>query len=174
MTIRSVHHTAIIVKDLDRSIYFYQDLLGLTLSQEPSGWMEGESLAKGTGVPGARLRNALLRIGSDATLELLEYDNRPVDNDQPIQQNYLGAMHIALRVDDITAKKAELESKGVQFMADVNAFDEGALAGWRWVYFRDPDNISLELVEVAYSNEDERKTRIRDYLDTRPSLESLI
>lgn len=174
MTIRSVHHTAIIVKNLDRSLYFYHDVLGLPMSQEPSGWMEGDALARGTGVPGARLRNALLRIGSDATLELLEYANRPDDNDTPIQQNYLGAMHIALRVDDIVAKKAELEAQGVEFMADVNAFDEGALAGWRWVYFRDPDGISLELVEVAYSNEDERRARIRDYLASRPSLESLI
>jgi catechol 2,3-dioxygenase-like lactoylglutathione lyase family enzyme len=173
MTIRSVHHTAIIVKNLDRSLYFYHDVLGLPMSQEPSGWMEGETLARGTGVPGARLRNALLRIGSDATLELLEYANRPEGNDTPIQQNYLGAMHIALRVDDIVAKKAELEAQGVEFMADVNAFDEGALAGWRWVYFRDPDGISLELVEVAYSNEDERRARITEYLANRPSLQSL-
>lgn len=173
MQIRSVHHTAIIVKDLDRSIYFYHDVLGLPLSQEPSGWMEGESLAKGVGVPGARLRNALLRVGSDATLELLEYANRPAGNDTPIQQNYLGAMHIAFRVDDIAATKRELESHGVEFMAEVGAFDKGALAGWRWVYFRDPDGISLELVEVAYSNEDERRTRINEYLATRPSLESL-
>jgi len=173
MTIRSVHHTAIIVENLDRSLYFYHDVLGLLMSQEPSDWMEGDALARGTGVPGARLRNALLRVGSDATLELLEYANRPADNDTPIQQNYLGAMHIAFRVDDIAAKKAELESHGVEFMADINSFDEGALAGWRWVYFRDPDGISLELVEVAYSNEDERRVRITDYLAHRPSLESL-
>ncbi|WP_382307996.1 VOC family protein [Herbiconiux sp. UC225_62] len=174
MTIRGVHHTAIIVRDLDRSIYFYHDVLGLELSQEPSDWMEGEALARGTGVPGARLRNALLRIGSDATLELLEYANRPADNDRPIQQNYLGAMHIALRVDDITAKKAELERHGVEFLAEVNGFDDGALAGWRWVYFHDPDGISLELVEVAYSNEYERRLRIEEYLATRPSLEALV
>src|ERR1700712_3358132 len=111
MSIRGVHHTAIIVRDLDRSIYFYRDLLGLVLSQEPSEWMEGEALARGTGVPGARLRNALLRIGSDATLELLEYANRPADNNSPTQQNYLGAMHLAMRVDDILSKKAELEAE---------------------------------------------------------------
>lgn len=174
MTIRGVHHTAIIVRDLDRSIYFYHDVLGLDLSQEPSDWMEGDSLAQGTGVPDARLRNALLRIGSDATLELLEYANRPIENEKPIQQNYLGAMHLAMRVDDILAKKAELEAHGVEFLADIGGFDEGALAGWRWVYFHDPDGISLELVEVAYSNEHERRLRSAEYLATRPSLASLL
>ena len=47
------------------------------------------------------------------------------------------------------------------------------LAGWRWVYFHDPDRIPLELVEVAYYNEDERKVGIAEYLANRPSLESL-
>jgi catechol 2,3-dioxygenase-like lactoylglutathione lyase family enzyme len=173
MAIRGVHHTAIIVRDLDRSIYFYHDVLGLELSQEPSDWMEGEALAQGVGVPGARLRNALLRIGSDSNLELLEYANRPEGNDTPIQQNYLGAMHLALRVDDIVAKKAELEAKGVDFLAEIGGFDEGALAGWRWVYFHDPDGIPLELVEVAYSNEAERRRRVLAYLADRPPLETL-
>ncbi|MFB2599623.1 VOC family protein [Herbiconiux sp. P17] len=83
-------------------------------------------------------------------------------------------MHRALRVDDITAKKAELERHGVEFLAEVNGFDDGALAGWRWVCFHDPDGISLELVEVAYSNEYERRLRIEEYLATRTSLEALV
>ena len=76
-------------------------------------------------------------------------------------------------VDDIVATKAELESKGVMFLSDVNVVDEGVLAGWRWVYFHDPDRIPVELVQVAYYNEEERETGIAEYLANRPSLESL-
>jgi len=173
MNMRAVHHTGIIVKNLDRSIYFYHDILGLGFSNEPSPWFEGEDIASAVGVPGAKLRQVSLTVGPGHTLELLEYGNRPEDNDDPIQQNYLGAMHVALQVDDIVATKAELEEKGVYFLSDVNYVDEGVLAGWRWVYLHDPDHITVELVQEAYYNEAERKAGIAEYLANRPSLESL-
>jgi len=173
MTMTSVHHTGIIVKDLDRSIYFYHDILGLDFVNEPSPWFEGDTLADAVGVPGAKLRQVSLQVGESAILELLEYANRPADNDTPIQQNYLGAMHLAFHVEDIDAKVAELRSKGVHFLSDPNTVDEGVLAGWKWVYFHDPDEIPLELVEVRYYPEEERKRGIAEYLAYRPSLESL-
>jgi catechol 2,3-dioxygenase-like lactoylglutathione lyase family enzyme len=74
---------------------------------------------------------------------------------------------VAFLVEDIVAKKAELEGKGVTFFSDVNLVDEGVLAGWRWVYFADPDGYPLELVEVAYYNEDERRAGIAEYLAGR-------
>jgi hypothetical protein len=76
-------------------------------------------------------------------------------------------------VDDIEARKAELEGKGVEFYSDVNVVDEGPLAGWRWCYFSDPDGLALELVEIAYYLKDEREAAAADYLRTRPSLDEL-
>ena len=173
MAFSGVHHTGIIVKNLDRSIYFYHDVLGLQFSNEPSPWFEGEELAQGVGVPGARLRQVCLLAGNNV-VELLEYSNRPIDNDEPIQQNYLGAMHLALKVDDIEKTKKELESKGVVFLSDIHDVDEGVLAGWRWVYFHDPDGITLELVQERYFNAEDRARGISEYLKTRPSLAELI
>ncbi len=64
--------------------------------------------------------------------------------------NHLGAAHVCFRVSDVRATKAALEARGVTFYSDVNVVDSGPLAGWRWVYFSDPDGMALELVEVAY------------------------
>jgi catechol 2,3-dioxygenase-like lactoylglutathione lyase family enzyme len=172
MSLIGVHHTGIIVKNLDRSIYFYHDVLGAEFQNEPSPWFVGEELARGVGVPGASLRQVSLLFG-DAVVELVEYGNRPEDNDTPIQQNYLGAMHVGFRVDDIVATKAALEAKGVEFFSDINIVDEGVLAGWRWVYFADPDGITLEMVEVAYVNTEEREKGIAEYLANRPALSDL-
>ncbi len=163
MAISGVHHTGIIVKDLDRSMAFYHDLLGLEIETAPSPWFTGDELATGVGVPGASLRQVCLTTG-DGVVELIEYGNRPADNNEPIAQNYLGAMHVALRVDDIAATKNDLEAKGVEFLSDINVVDDGVLAGWRWVYLHDPDGITVELVEVAYVNEADRVQAIADYL----------
>ena len=163
---KGLHHVGITVKDLDASIRFYHDLLGLEFSNEPSPWFEGDELEKGVGVPGAALRQVSLLLG-DTTLELLEYKSPPSETSAPLKSQSDGASHVALQVDDIHATKAELEAKGIAFYSDVNVVDEGVLAGWRWVYFEDPDGYPLELVEVAYYNAEDRRDGIAAYLASR-------
>ena len=163
---KGLHHVGVTVKDLEASIRFYHDILGLQFSNEPSPWFEGEGLEKGVGVPGAVLRQVSLLLG-DTTVELLEYKSPPSGTSRPITSNSFGASHIAFHVDDIHATKAELEAKGIAFYSDVNVVDEGVLAGWRWVYFEDPDGYPLELVEVAYYNADERREGVAAYLAAR-------
>jgi catechol 2,3-dioxygenase-like lactoylglutathione lyase family enzyme len=163
---KGLHHVGITVNDLDASIRFYHDLLGLEFSNEPSPWFEGEELGIAVGAPGAALRQVSLLLG-DTTLELLEYKSPPSDTRAPLASNNIGASHVAFLVDDIRATKTELEGKGITFYSDVNVVDEGVLAGWRWVYFEDPDGYPLELVEVAYYNADDRREGIAAYLASR-------
>ena len=164
---KGLHHVGLTVKDLDVSIRFYHDLLGLRFMNEPSPWFEGDGLSKAVGVPGAAMRQVSLGAG-DTTIELLEYKAPPSETTKPLASNSLGASHIAFQVDNIHAKKAELESKGIVFFSDVNVVDEGVLAGWRWVYFSDPDGYPLELVQVAYTRHEDRAIGIAEYLASRP------
>ncbi len=163
---KGLHHVGITVRDLDASIRFYHDVLGLPFSNEPSPWFDGEELGRAVGVPGAALRQVSLLLGT-TTLELLEYRTPPSETSAPLASNNLGASHVAFLVDDIDQTKAELEAQGISFLSDVNVVDEGVLAGWRWVYFQDPDGYPLELVEVAYYNAAEREAGIAAYLASR-------
>jgi len=163
---KALHHVGITVKDLDASIRFYHDVLGLQFSNEPSPWFDGPELGPAVGVPGAGLRQVSLILG-DSTFELLEYKSPPSETAKPLLSSNIGASHVAFLVDDIEAKKAELEAQGIEFYSDVNTVDEGVLAGWRWVYFEDPDGYPLELVEVAYYNAEERREGIAAYLASR-------
>jgi catechol 2,3-dioxygenase-like lactoylglutathione lyase family enzyme len=163
---KGLHHFGVTVKDLDASIRFYHDVLGLEFINEPSPWFEGEELSRGVGVTGAALRQVSLALG-ETTLELLEYRSPPSETERPLPSNSRGASHVAFLVDDIEATKADLEAKGIEFYSPVNVVDDGVLAGWRWVYFEDPDGYPLELVEVAYYNEEDRRAGIAAYLASR-------
>jgi len=74
-----IDHTAIVVRDTERSIAFYRDLLGLRVAGASENWgTEQEHL---NNVFGARLRITALRADSGPGIELLEYlaprDGRP-------------------------------------------------------------------------------------------------
>jgi catechol 2,3-dioxygenase-like lactoylglutathione lyase family enzyme len=160
---KAIHHIGITVPDLDRAIEFYKGVLGLEFVNEPSPVFDNPELGPAVGVPGGALRQVSLGLG-DAVVELLEYTQPPAPNERPLPQNGLGAQHLAFLVEDAEAKKAELEAHGVEFLSEVNVVDEGVLAGWRWVYFRDPFGIVLELVEVAYTEPEQRARGIAEYL----------
>lgn len=159
---KGIHHVGITVPDLDRGIDFYNGVLGLEFFDPPSPVFDNDDLGERVGLPGAALRQVNLALG-DSIVELIEYTAPAPPSEQPVQVNVYGAAHLAFRVDDIEAKKAELEAAGVEFLSDPNVVDEGVLAGWRWVYFRDPFGIVLELVEVAYHDEEAARRGIDAY-----------
>jgi catechol 2,3-dioxygenase-like lactoylglutathione lyase family enzyme len=161
-------HVGLTVKDLDKSIYFYRDLLGLEIGTEPSPWFDHAALGTAVGVPGAILRQVCLKLGG-TYMELLEYKAPESETDQPLLSHNIGASHIAFEVDDIVAAKAQLETEGIDFYSDINFVDEGVLAGWRWVYFSDPDGYPLELVEYSYGRpQADVDAGIANYLSNRP------
>ncbi len=143
---QAIFHTGITVSNLDKSIEFYRDTLGLELALGPTEVFEGDALSAGLGVPDARLRLAVFKVG-DGELELLQYLSPASPVDRPMPCNTLGAMHVAFEVPDMKAAVKELEAKGIRFFTRPNVVTDGPLNGWTWVYFTDPDSITLELIE---------------------------
>jgi catechol 2,3-dioxygenase-like lactoylglutathione lyase family enzyme len=144
----SMFHTGVTVPSLEKAIPFYRDVLGFPVVQGPTDPAGGEEFSRALGVPNALLQLVVLQVGDDY-LELLEYITPPSERTEPVPINTVGAMHIAFQVDDIEAKVAELSAKGVTFLSDVQSIDEGPLAGWRWVYFKDPAGVMLEMIQLT-------------------------
>lgn len=163
---RAHSHVGITVRDLDESIYFYHDVLGLEIVTEPSPWLEGPELEAGMAIPGASFRMVCL-LAPGIMVELFEYRSPPSETTQLLSPQSFGASHVGFAVDDIRQRKAELERKGVRFLTDVNEVEEGMYAGWRYVYFVDPDGYRLELLEIAPEAPD-HGAAIARYLENRP------
>ncbi len=163
---KGIHHAGIVVAELDRSIDFYLDVLGLELMSEPNEPAAGARLDQILGVDGARLRGVLLRAGSGA-IELHEFQAPRWTGERPVPAHALGAQHVAFWCDDIAAEKAAIEGRGGVFMTDVNVIDAGPFAGLRTAFLRDPDGIRIEFVEVAYWPADARRAGMDTYWENR-------
>jgi catechol 2,3-dioxygenase-like lactoylglutathione lyase family enzyme len=145
-----VWHFSFTVSDLDRSIGFYRDLLGLQLVHRQE--QDNAYTRRLVGFPDAVLRVAQLAVpGQPRTisthdLELVEYV-RPRGERRDGRICDPGAAHLALTVRDAQAIYERLMKAGVRFVSPPNAITAGVNEGGYACYFHDPDDIVLELLQ---------------------------
>jgi diaminopimelate decarboxylase len=140
-------HVSVTSGDLDRSLSFYRDLLGLELRAR--GEAEGSSEFEITGITGAKVRWADLQLPYGQTLELIEYAE-PTGTPSRPEPNDPGATHISLRVADADATYVRLRKAGVGVRSEPVTIDApGAWNGVRAFYATDPDGVTVELVQPS-------------------------
>lgn len=144
MAIISTNHTSFTVSGLERSLGFWREVMGLELvSLEPR---DPALIERVVGVEGAEVMVAYLR-GHGHTLELIEYTapaGREHVRPRPCD---VGFAHVAYDVSDLDAV---LEAAAAHEVLPINppaTIDKGPNAGFRVVYARDPDGITIEFIE---------------------------
>lgn len=141
-----VMHTGFTVSNVERSLIFYRDWLGMVVVvQQEIGF---PYLGAMVGIPGVRMKQAFLKVTPTAehVLELLEYVSHPGEP-TPRETNRPGNGHLCLRVANIDALYADLVAKGVTFMAPPTDITHGINRGARATYMRDPDGFTVELFQ---------------------------
>jgi catechol 2,3-dioxygenase-like lactoylglutathione lyase family enzyme len=140
----SFHHVAITVTDLDRSIQFYSDLMGMNLEWRMDH-RRSEALEKVVGLKDVDVSYAMLS-GWGGRIELFQYHSppgHPFSVDKPVCDK--GITHVAFQVDAIDSIYEKLLSQSVRF----NSPPQTIRPGVRVAYFHDPDGIVLELIEYG-------------------------
>ena len=108
-------HICFTVSDISKSIQFYQDILGLKLKEGPRDvGGEGTATPIYTGLPGARLRVALLHLYGDSNLELIQYLAPQGGGTVTTRRCDVGSAHIGFVVDDAKKIYEELKAWNVQ------------------------------------------------------------
>ena len=126
MRLSQIHHVAIIVSDYERSREFYVDRLGFPVIRENYRPERGDWKLD-------------LRAG-DAELELFGMRNPPKRVTNP---EACGLRHLAFRVEDIDEAVAWLRERGIE----TEPVRTDSFTGKRMTFFRDPDDLPLELHE---------------------------
>ena len=126
MVLNMVHHVAIIVSDYEKSREFYVEKLELPVIRE--NYRESREDYK-----------LDLQVGN-IELEIFGVKNPPKRVTNPEAR---GLRHLAFKVDDIEAAVEWLKKKGIE--TEPVRWDEYTQK--RMTFFRDPDNLPLELHE---------------------------
>lgn len=134
MTEIKLNHLALVVADLDKSLGFWRDDIGLPAVGEPQT------------VPDEAVSIAFLDLG-DAHLELIQ----PTTDDSGVAQ-YLekrgpGLHHVCLQVPDIEAKTAELLEKGYDMINETPRERDGRR--YAFVHPKSAGGVLLELYELT-------------------------
>lgn len=144
--ITGIHHFALTVSEMERSIAFYRDLFGLVVASDRE--VERDYVEQITGVEGAHLRIVHLR-GYGHQLELLQYV-APRGAARARALPDAGSAHVCFLSDDLDADVARLRAAHVPFRSGgVVTTTSGPNRGGRGVYLEDPDGNAVEVIQVA-------------------------
>lgn len=127
-----VDHIGIAVKNLEESLAFYTEVLGLKA-------MGTEEVAE------QKVKVAFLPCG-DSELELLESTSPDGPIAKFIEKNGEGIQHIAIRVENIEATLAELKEKGVRLIDEKPRYGAGG-ASIAFLHPKATGGVLLELSE---------------------------
>ena len=145
MTAIRLDHLAVTVSDLERSLHFYRDLLGM---QEAGAHdLEGEGISRMAGKPHVRMKVVRLICPEtpDIQIDLQQY-LEPKGKVDAGQLGDVANAHFCVEVENVAETYNDLKAKGVEFVSDPVTFDLGEEGVLKVVFFKDPDGYILELV----------------------------
>ena len=147
MDATGVSHIAICVRDVDKSLAFYRDILGMKVTQDRI-----DDTTKG-GLPNVykyqrksrRYANVTYGDGSTPSLVLTSHPGDEADG-EPVKLDQIGISHLSFIVPNVKALSAELVAKGVRLAAPMEAFTnpQGQVES---IFVYDPDGILLQFDE---------------------------
>jgi len=129
---KKIDHIGVAVKDLDKALSLYRDVLGM----EIGGTDE---------VPAQKVRLAFVPVG-DTRLELLEATQEDSNIAKFIANKGEGVHHIALQVDDIDGALVKLKEKGVRLI-NQEAVPGAHNTRIAFMHPKETNGVLLELVE---------------------------
>ena len=131
MKVDTMYHTGFTVSDIDRSIEFYRDLLGMSLFRRQTG--TAPYLSTITGFPSVKIEIALLKSPDGGSmLELLQYVSHPAPATER-ETNRPGNAHVCFRVAVTSSGQRDWSRLGETGCARLQSADlEGVVAGAGW------------------------------------------
>ncbi|MEA3309941.1 MAG: methylmalonyl-CoA epimerase [Chloroflexota bacterium] len=126
-----IDHIALAVQDLDETLAFYRDALGVELTERRA-------------VPAEGVEIAFLPLG-EAKLELLCPLTAESNMARFIQKRGEGIHHLCIKVEDIEAKIAQLKEHGARMATEIRSHPDGTR--YAFVHPKSTHGVLMELYQ---------------------------
>ena len=145
MDATGVSHIAICVRDLDKSLGFYRDILGMRVDFDEVQDTTTGGLPYTYKHPRKTRRTVHVRYGEGRTTPSLVLTSHPGDDSdgEPIKLDQVGISHISFGVADVASLANELEAKGYELAGSRESYTN-ASGDITSIYVRDPDGILVQ------------------------------
>ncbi|GAA0943237.1 VOC family protein [Virgisporangium aurantiacum] len=144
MTLRGLDHVGFTVSDLDHSIPWYTVLLGNPLLLRRT-W-DVPYIGTMIGYPDCRMECAFFSLPGGTVLELLQFFE-PAPGTVDMETYNVGNGHLCLLVDDLQGEYERLRDHATFRSPGPVTIPWGPYAGGRGCYLRDPDGITIQLIQ---------------------------
>lgn len=147
----AISHFGLCVRDLDRSLKFYRDILGLRVTKDEVQDVTGGFSPQLYHERHAKRRIVYLRYGDANSVPFLALTEHPGDTitGTPIKTDQLGISHVSFTVPNVEEITQHLLDHGVQSCGPTDTYRD-AKGRIKRIYFYDPDGILVQLDEGRY------------------------
>ena len=145
MEFTGVSHVGICVRDLDRSLAFYRNILGMRVTRDTVQDTTTGGLPHVYKHPRQTRRQVYLRYGEGDSAPYLVMTCHPGDDPdgEPIKLDQVGISHLSFSVNDLKGLVKHLQDNNVEFAGPPNSFvnPQGEVSAF---YVHDPDGILVQ------------------------------
>lgn len=134
-------HAGVTVRNFQDAVAWWSRFGFVLVTEQTISGPEADALAPLYGAPGLTIRLGFLRAPGGSVLEIFEFD--PPLPPERTDWRRPGYTHVALSVRDVPGFVRKLQDEGVRMITPIQ-FTGGA----HWVFFRDPDDNLVELIDV--------------------------
>lgn len=146
MTVSGFWHGGVSVSDMDRSLVFYVD--GLGLEKVSDRVVRLASVLAVTRAEASGVRVCMLKVpGEETYLELLQYGDAVAVAPRADRASAPGTGHLCFYVDNLRGVWEELRIGGVESLSGGPVDCAERIEGSWCIYLRDPDGFLVELFE---------------------------
>ena len=140
---KNIRHTGIVVTDMEESLKFYRDLMGLKPVIDLVA--KDEVIAIISNAKGINVRIVKLIAEDGGMIELLHYISHPQGERGDNKLYETGPTHVAFTVDDVDATYAAWSAKGIRCNSEPVVSPDGKA---KLFFCQDPDGTYLEIVQM--------------------------